>query len=55
MNILFGKNIQLGKISNITDLKVEEDEINRIRKTKHSGLTICELLSGNKKYKDRES
>ena len=37
---------QLGKISEIGDLKVGEDEIKRVRKTKYLGLTIfVEFLS----------
>ena len=38
---------QLGKISEIGDLKVVEDEIKRVRKMKYVGLTIDETLSWN--------
>ena len=35
----------------IGDLKVGEDEIKRVRKTKYLGLTIDETLSWNQQYK----
>ena len=37
----------LGKISEIGDFKVGEDEIKRVRKTKYLGPTIDETLSLN--------
>ena len=43
--MLLGSNKQLGKISEVGDLKVGEDEIKRVRKTKYLGLTIAETLS----------
>ena len=42
---------QLGKISEIGDLKVGEGEIKRVRKTKYLGLTIDETLSWNQQYR----
>ena len=49
--MFLGNSKQLGKISEIGDLKVGEDEIKRVRKTKYSGLTIDETLSWNQQYK----
>ena len=49
--IFLGNSKQLGKISEIGDLMVGEDEIKRVRKTKHLGLTIDETLSWNQQYK----
>ena len=49
--MLLGSNKQLGKISEIGDLKVGEDEIKRVRETKYLGLTIDETLSWNQQYK----
>ena len=49
--MLLGNNKQLGKISEIGDLKVGEDDIKRVRKTKYLGLTIDETLSWNQQYK----
>ena len=49
--MFLGNSKQLGKIFEISDLKIREDEIKRVRKTKYSGLTIDETLSWNKQYK----
>ena len=49
--MLLGSNKQLGKISEIGDLKVGEEEIKRVRKTKYLGLTIDETMSWNQQYK----
>ena len=49
--MFLGNSKQLGKISEIGDLKVGEDEIKRVRKTKYLGLTIDETLSWNQQYK----
>ena len=49
--MFLGNSKQLGKISKIGDLKVGEDEIKRVRKTKYLGLTIDETLSWNQQYK----
>ena len=49
--ILLGSSKQVGKISEIGDLKVGEDEIKRVRKTKYLGLTIDETLSWSQQYK----
>ena len=49
--MLLGSNKQLGKISEIGDLKVGEDEIKRVRKTKYLGLIIDETMSWNQQYK----
>ena len=49
--MFLGNSKQLGKISEIGDLKDGEDEIKRIRKTKYLGLTIDETLSWNQQYK----
>ena len=49
--MLLSSNKQLGKISEIGDLKVGEDEIKRVRKTKYLALTIDETLSWNQQYK----
>ena len=49
--MLSGSKKQLGKISEIGDLKVREGEVKRIRKTKYLGLTINETLSWNQQYK----
>ena len=49
--MLLGSNKQLGKISEIDDLKVGKDEIKRVRKTRYLGLTIDETLSWNQQYK----
>ena len=46
-----GNSKQLGKISEIGDLKVGEDEIKRVRKTNYFGTTIDETLSWNQHYK----
>ena len=48
--MFLGNSKQLGKISEIGDLKVGEDEIKRVRKTKYLGLTIDETLSWNQQY-----
>ena len=45
-----GNSKQLGKISEIGDLKVGEDEIKRVKETKCLGLTIDETLSWNQQY-----
>ena len=50
-DMFIGNSKQLGKISEIGDLKVGEDEIKRVRKTKYLGLTIDENLSWNQQYK----
>ena len=49
--VFLGNSTQLGKISEVGDLKVGEDEIKRVRKTKYLGLTIDETLSWNEQYK----
>ena len=49
--MFLGNSKQLRKISEIGDLKVGEDEIKRVRKTKYLGLTIDETLSWNQQYK----
>ena len=43
--------LQLGKISEISNLKVGEDEIKRVKKTKYLGLTTDETMSWNQQYK----
>ena len=47
--MFLGSSKQLGKISEIGDLKVREDEIKRVRKTKFLELTIHEILSWNQR------
>ena len=42
---------QLGKISEIGNIKINKDEIKRVRKTKYLGLNIGEILSWNQQYK----
>ena len=49
--MFLGNRKQLGKISEIDDLKVDEDEMKRVKKTKYLGLTIDESLSWNQQYK----
>ena len=49
--MFLGNSKQLGKISEIGDLKVGEDEIKRVRKTNYLGLNIDECLSWNQQYK----
>ena len=49
--MFLGNSKQLGKISEIGDHNVGEDEIKRARKTKYLGLTIDETLSWNHQYK----
>ena len=49
--MFLGNSKQLGKISEIDDLKVDEDEIKRVKKTKCLGLTIDESLSLKQQYK----
>ena len=49
--MLLGSNKQLGNISEIGDLKVGEEQIKRVRKTKYLGLTIDETMSWNQQYK----
>ena len=49
--MFLGNGKQLGKISEIGDLKVGEDEIKRVKKTKYLGITIDETLSWNQQYK----
>ena len=46
-NMFLRSSKQLGKITEIDDLKVGEDEIKRVRKMKYLGLTIDESLSWN--------
>ena len=49
--IFLGNSKQLGKISEIGDLKVGEDEIKRVRKTKYLRLTSDGSLSWHQQYK----
>ena len=49
--MLIGNGRQLGKTSEISNLKVNKDEIMRVRKAKHLGLIIDENLSRNQQYK----
>ena len=49
--MFLGNRKQLGNISEIEDLKVDEDEIKRVKKTKYIGLPTDESLSWNQQYK----
>ena len=43
--MFLGNSKKLRKISEIGDLKVDEDEIKQVKKTRYLGLTIDESLS----------
>ena len=49
--MFLGNSKKLRKISEIDDLKVDEDEIKRVKKTRYLELTIYESLSWKQQYK----
>ena len=49
--MFLGNDKQLSKIAEIGNIKIDKDEIKRVNKTKHLGLTIEESLSWNQQYK----
>ena len=46
-----GNSKQLSEVSEIDDIKVDEDEIKRLKKTKYLGLIIDASLSWKQQYK----
>ena len=49
--IFLGNDKQLSKISEISNIQIDKDEIRRVTQTKYLGLTIEESLSWNQQYK----
>ena len=49
--MFIGNDKQLSKISEIGNIKLDKDEINRVNKTKYLGRTIGESLPWNQQYK----